>query len=140
MPRFDEFDENYTNVNDFADSLGLLWDGLWGSPDVRSLIDPRLLDLNAMHEYRTLFDHTKCFKPKGRGARRNVLAISSPYQADTGVLRRRASEFAERMGLEVLVNHTPARIYVPVGTIPIVFWRRDLFTYSEGAPIASSGA
>lgn len=132
MPAFPR-DDLYQNVNEIADREGLIWDGYYGSPyDVNELIPKELRDdrLSSDHgRFGALFDHTKRFKPRGSGARKPVLAISSPYTFDEDDLRPLAAEFAERFGLEYRFNDPQDRVYVAEGTIPITFWRADLHDF-----------
>jgi len=128
MPKFKDNDL-YSGVDAIADRNGLIWDGQYGSPyDIEAMIPRELRDRNEMEGFSFLFDHTKRFKPRGRGRRVPVMAISSPYQDDSPELRRQAEAFARRFGLAVRVNDPAFRIYGPAGTLPIVFWRADLHT------------
>lgn len=127
MPVFPK-DNLYVNVNEIADREGLIWDGQYGSPyDINDLIQKDLRDdkLSSDHgHFGALFDHTKRFKPRGSGAKKPVMAISSPY-ADEEAVRPLAAEFAERFGLDYRVNDPRDRIYQAEGTIPVTFWRPD---------------
>lgn len=132
MPVFPE-DALYQNVNEIADREGLIWDGHYGSPyDVNELIPKELRDdrLSSDHDrFGALFDHTKRFKPRGSGAKKPVLAISSPYVFDVDAILPLAAEFAEHFGLDYRVNDPRDRVYQVDGTIPIAFWRADLHDF-----------
>lgn len=135
MPRFDETDALYYDVNVIAERNGLVWDGHYGSPyDIDELI---ARDLRAdrqpgedlprdLRHLTYLFDHTKRFKPRGAGRRLPVMAISEPYVEDSEQLRQDAQAFASRFGLAARVNDPTYGIYRAQGTLPIVFWRPDL--------------
>ncbi len=126
MPKFKDNDL-YSGVNAIADRNNLIWDGQYGSPyDIEAMILKQLRDRKEMEGFSYLFDHTKRFKPRGRGRLSPVMAISSPYLEDTPDLRREAEAFANRFGLAVRVNDPAFRIYATEGTLPIVFWRPDL--------------
>lgn len=129
MPEFPNFGDPYIGVNEFAADHGLMWDGQYGSPyDIEGLIRPELRDTAVMESYERLFDHTKRFKPRGSGAKKPVLAVTSPYLHDTESLREFVEKFAARFGLNARVNDPRDRIYAAAGTIPILFWRADLHT------------
>ena len=118
---------NYENVDQIAQQQDLLWDGHYGSPyDIEAMIAPELRNPDELEKYTRLFDHTKRFKPRGSGAKKAVLAISSPYQTDNAELRELVDQFTKRFGLSARVNDERDRIYKVDGTIPILFWRHDL--------------
>ncbi|RKR74752.1 hypothetical protein [Frondihabitans australicus] len=132
MPKFNENNRMYTNVNEIAAREGLIWDGQFSNPyGIAGLISKDLQDEEMLRDgdlYSRLFDHTKRFRPRGRGARQPVLAILSPY-ADAKEIRPLAAEFALRFGLEHRLGDARDRIYVETLTVPILFWRADLHDF-----------
>ncbi len=129
MPRFYESDGSYENVNEIADRNGLIWDGHYGSPyGVEELIERGRLDAHKgeVDRFDRLFDHTMRLRPRGSGARKPVLAISSPYVDDDEGLRSMVLEFCDLFGLAARVNDPSYRTYRVETTVPIVFWRPDL--------------
>ncbi|WP_104177893.1 hypothetical protein [Cryobacterium sp. Y50] len=127
MPSFNERDSSYSNVNRIADEQGLIWNGQYGSPyGIEGLISPDKLDAEFIGRFSHLFDHTQRFKPRGSGAKKPILAITSPYQEDNDQLRAEAQQFADKFDLGVRVNDPRDRVYNVESTIPILFWRTDL--------------
>ena len=138
MPRFPK-DSLYLNVNEIAEEQDLIWDGQYGSPyDIEEMIRPELRDRRGLEEYRSLFDHTKRFKPRGSGQKKPVLAISSPYVRDDSALRAKVAEFASRFGLEARVNDPRDRIYDVDSTVPILFWRRGMAAANRNESIETA--
>lgn len=134
MPRFPA-DDLYINVNEIADREGLIWDGQYGSPyHLAKLVRPDLHDREVLQEssfdpFGRLFDHTKRFKPRGPGAKKPVMAISSPYLRDNDEVEALVQEYASRYELSYRINNHRDRIYTADGTIPITFWRGDLHDF-----------
>jgi len=63
VPRFDERDSSFSNVNRIADQQGLIWDGQYGSPyGIEGLIPHDKLDAEFIGRFSHLFDHTGLLK------------------------------------------------------------------------------